>query len=95
MGVADADYKFLFYDIGAFGSESDSTIFQETAFGRKLLAEKLNLPPQVPILGKPMPYFFIGDDAFPLSNRMMKPYCPKDKTKLTNEERVFNYRSVN
>ena len=31
----------------------------------------------------------VGDDAFPLTNYMMKPYPQKD---LTIENRIFNYR---
>jgi hypothetical protein len=92
MGVADADYRFVYFDVGAYGSEGDSTIFSETSFGRELLSRRMKLPPAAPILGKEIPFYFIGDDAFPLGTRMMKPYCPKDKTTLTREERVFNYR---
>lgn len=92
MGVADADYKFIFYDVGAYGSEGDNTIFNETAFGRKLMRNELALPPPATINGSLLPFFFISDDAFTLSTRMIKPYCPKDRRTLTKEENVFNYR---
>lgn len=39
-----------------------------------------------------MPYYFIGDDAFPLLKRMIKPYKPKRRERLDDEEEVFNYR---
>jgi hypothetical protein len=35
------------------------------------------------------PYVFVADDAFPLSNNIMKPYASRN---LTHEQRVFNYR---
>ena len=35
-----------------------------------------------------MPYFIVGDDAFPLRPWLMKPFC---KRNMTVEERVFNY----
>jgi len=41
------------------------------------------------INGHRTPYFIIGDDAFPLQRRIMKPYSGKD---LHRKERIFNYR---
>lgn len=38
------------------------------------------------------PIFLIGDDAFPLSNRLMKPYPGRRNELLTKEEEIFNYR---
>jgi len=40
-------------------------------------------------LGMPENFVIIGDDAFPLSTNLMKPYI---KTGLSNYERIFNYR---
>lgn len=36
-----------------------------------------------------MPYVFVGDDAFPLMENLMKPYS---KRNLTKEEIIYNYR---
>jgi len=36
-----------------------------------------------------IPGFFIGDAAFPLTTRMIKPYCGSN---LTIAQRIFNYR---
>lgn len=38
------------------------------------------------------PIFVLGDDAFPLLRRMMKPFSPHAKQKLSDEEIIFNYR---
>lgn len=35
------------------------------------------------------PFFFIGDGAFPLQRRMMKPFGQQN---LLREKRCFNYR---
>ena len=35
MAVADADYKFLFVDIGANGSCADSGVFKETNYTKQ------------------------------------------------------------
>lgn len=40
LAVVDANYKFIYIDVGAFGKESDNTIFERTHFYRKL--EKMN-----------------------------------------------------
>lgn len=34
--LADADYKFVYIDVGAFGKDADSTIFKRTDFFTKL-----------------------------------------------------------
>lgn len=44
MAVVDADYCFITIDVGAYGKDSDSTIFKECPFGKKLYSEQLNLP---------------------------------------------------
>jgi len=93
MAVSDADYRFLHIDVGGYGSEGDSTAFRDSEFGKSLAQNKLNLPPGAEIAGKFTPYYFIGDDAFPLDKRMMKPYSPRNRESLTQTQRVFNYRS--
>lgn len=36
-----------------------------------------------------MPYYFVADNAFPLSRRVLRPY---PMSRITNEKRIFNYR---
>lgn len=36
-----------------------------------------------------LPYFLVGDDAFPLRTEMMKPYSQRN---LSRDQRIFNYR---
>lgn len=36
-----------------------------------------------------MPYFFLGDSGFPISNYMMRPYSGKV---LDERKKIFNYR---
>lgn len=92
MAVVDAEYRFLFYDVGAYGSEGDSSVFRECEFGKKLMRDSFEFPPDATVLGSPVPFFFLGDDAFPLHKRIMKPYAPKNRSALSNEQRIFNYR---
>nr|XP_049697636.1 uncharacterized protein LOC126054840 isoform X2 [Helicoverpa armigera] len=39
--------------------------------------------------GEPVPFVFIGDEAFPLMENFMRPY-PRDQ--LDQQKRIFNYR---
>lgn len=89
MGIADAKYKFIYIDVGANGRISDGGVFRNTSFFRAL--PELNLPAHSSLPGrqKPIPYFLVADDAFALSNNVMKPYS---KHNLTGLERIFNYR---
>jgi len=45
VAVVDADYCFTTIDVGAYGTESDSTVFKDYPFGKNLYSEELNLPP--------------------------------------------------
>lgn len=92
MAVADAHYRFVYYDIGAHGSEGDASVFRDCDFGKLLQSDALQLPPDATILGTQVPFFFLGDDAFPLHKRIMKPYSPRDRNSLTSDQRIFNYR---
>lgn len=90
MAVCDANYKFTYLDVGAYGSEGDVNIFRNSKFGQDIINDTQDFPDDATINGVKLPYFYIGDDAFPLCKRMMKPYG--GRRGLTDEERVFNYR---
>lgn len=92
MAISDANYKFIYVNVGAFGSEGDSGVFETTTLGKQIYKDEMPLPPDTTIGGIKMPFFFISDDAFPLSTRVMKPFKPTKTTPLTQEQKVFNYR---
>ena len=91
MDLVDADYKFIWADIGGKGSASDAQIYNNSEI--KEFAEDGTIgfpaPDALPNDYQNVPYFFIGDDAFALRETMMKPYSLRG---LDNEERIFNYR---
>ena len=91
LGVVDADYKFTWVDVGANGSTSDCAVFNNSDLKASLENNTLGLPPPKEFPGdtEPIPYFLIGDDAFPLRKWMMKPFSSRH---LTDHERIFNYR---
>ena len=91
MAVVDADYKFMFTDVGGVGHQSDCQLFNASQFKDALESGDLNLPPAEPMPNDnvPMNYFFLGDDAFPLRETMMKPYSQRG---LSHDNRIYNYR---
>ncbi|XP_046960707.1 protein ANTAGONIST OF LIKE HETEROCHROMATIN PROTEIN 1-like [Vanessa cardui] len=93
LAVVDANKKFIIIDIGSMGRFSDGGIFSDSAFGRRLQNNELNLPSDQPLLqgGTAIPYVFIGDQAFPLQKHFMRPY-PQSACRNSREKRNFNYR---
>ncbi|XP_018369956.1 PREDICTED: uncharacterized protein LOC108765648 [Trachymyrmex cornetzi] len=92
MAVADYRYKFTLVGIGAYGGNSDGGIFANSEIGVSLKNNDLNFPKDIAALpgSDIMIYgFFVADDAFPLSIKIMKPYSGKQ---LSNKKKIFNYR---
>lgn len=92
MALVDADYCFLFADVGCQGRISDGGVFRNTSFCEKLQHNKLNLPPDNILKGRkrPVPYVFVADDAFAMQAHIMKPYSGTQQK--GSIERIFNYR---
>ena len=91
LAVVDANYKFIWANVGADGSVSDAGVFNNSRLRPALEQGRLGFPPPEPLPGddKDIPYFLIGDDAFPLREWMQKPYSQRG---LEQDQRVFNYR---
>lgn len=91
MAVCDYKYKFTLVDIGAPGRQSDGGVFRNSEIGRKFYRKELNFPPDRPIeyAGENIPFYFVGDEAFSLSNNLMRPYPGRF---LPQMRRIFNYR---
>ncbi|CAH1971623.1 unnamed protein product [Acanthoscelides obtectus] len=91
MAIANAKYEFIMVHCGTNGRVSDGGVLSETKFYEKLINKKLCMPdPTEPHATNVMlPYTFVGDQAFPLTENLMKPYPDKN---LTREQKMFNYR---
>lgn len=94
LAVADAQYKFIYVDVGGYGRNSDGGIFAASSFGKALIEESTNrlyLPGYGRFPGTDLaaPHVFIGDAAFPLGSHLLKPFGGK---KRTREQRIFDYR---
>lgn len=90
IGIANANYEFVYVDVGANGRISDGGVITNTKFFAKLTHGSLNIPqPNEDDTDTVLPYVFVGDEAFSLRPDFMKPYSRK---KLTKPTRIFNYR---
>ncbi|XP_037951439.1 putative nuclease HARBI1 [Teleopsis dalmanni] len=91
MAVVNSNYEFIAVDVGANGRASDAGMFSKTKFKQKLDEDELAIPnpDAIPFNENMFPFVFIGDDAFPLLENLMKPYS---HTNISDEEHVFNYR---
>ena len=91
--MADADYCSISVEVGAYGLSSDSNVFRSSTFGKLVESNKLNIPdPRVlpsDAEGLSMPFVLVGDEAFALSEHVLRPYPNK---KLTFLKRIYNYR---
>ena len=78
-------------DIGAAGRQSDGGVFSHSKPGNCLKNNELKIPQAEPFVpeGKKFPYVFLGDEAFALTNYLLRPY-PSSGLDFT--KKVFNYR---
>ena len=91
LGVVDANYRFIWVNIGANGSTSDCAVFNISDLKEGFDEQTNNLPEPdfLPRTDMPFPYFLIGDDGFPLKEWLLKPFAARN---LTEAERIYNYR---
>ena len=91
LALVDADYKFLWVNVGASGSSSDAQILNRSKLKRRIENGRLGLPPPEPLGpgGPNLHYFLLGDNTFALMPWVVKPYS---RRQLTREERIGNYR---
>ena len=92
LAVVDVNYNFVIVDVGAYGRQSDASVFANCAFGKMLKSNKLLLPEEKPLprtMGPQIPFVFVGEEAFFLQQHMMRPFPGK---LLLQQKRIFDYR---
>lgn len=97
MVMVNANYKFIYADIGCNGRVSDGGVFQNCSLSNALETNLLNIPKPKPLpeANESVPFVVVADDAFPL-----KPYdetISVQKSKIWTESSNFiitfyNYR---
>ena len=96
MALVDADYHFIYIDVGNYGSNGDSGIFKNSALGQAFAGQILNVPPPKRLPGYPegsaLPHCIVVDEVFPLRMDLMRPYPHgKKKDRLPFDKSIFNY----
>lgn len=92
MAICDSKYKFITVDTGAYGSSSDSRVFHESVMGRRMREGRFNIPFDQPLPwteGPDLPFVLVADEAFALSQYLLRPYA---RSNLDDKKRLFNYR---
>nr|XP_022905458.1 uncharacterized protein LOC111417421 [Onthophagus taurus] len=91
LALVDSNYKFTYIDVGCGGKISDGGVFNNCSLKEGIVAKALDIPDRSPLKGRqlPMPYVIVADDAFALSDCLMKPYPFKN---LPMKQCVYNYR---
>jgi len=92
LAAVDAHGRFVVDEVGAYGSNSDGGVLQDCSFGKLLASNNMDLPTPTCIPGTNIlaSYAFVGDEALPLTNNLMRPFPQRN---LTDAKRVFNYLS--
>lgn len=91
MAVVDANLNFIAIDVGAYGREADSSVFRESAFGKKLYSNLLQIPEPSTLPSTEnniQPYVFVADEAFGLHTNILRPFPGRG---LNETRRIFNY----
>lgn len=87
LAIVDAEYRIRYLDVGKEGSRADVTVWNECSFKKKLDQGKLNIPRSNL---DDLPYVFVGDGGFELTNNFMVPY--RQKSLINSMRKVYNFR---
>ena len=90
MAHVDSKYQFMWIDVGGVGQHSDAQIYNNSEPKECIEGGTLGIPDPAPLPhdDHPMPYFFVGNDAFVMRTYMLKPYGPRN---LSKQHKIFNY----
>ena len=82
---------YLFTREGGYGKQSDGGVFRYSALYQSLETQSLKLPGDtfLPNSEITLPYVFVGDEAYPLTTYIMKPY---GRRTLDRSKVIFNCR---
>ena len=91
MAVSDANYKFVYVDIGAEGSAGDAGTWYQASLNTAIDTGTAGFPPAaaLPNDDRDIPFHLVGDDAFALKTWLMKPYAHRGQV---DHEKIFCYR---
>ena len=90
LALVDSEYNFIYIVVGCNGRVSDGGVFANSSLCTAIENATLNFPEEtvLPNSHRKAPYVILSDEAFKLSNAIMKPYGQRSLTC----DKVFNYR---
>ena len=91
LAICDSNYCFTLFDLGHYGSNNDSGVLAKSEMEELIETQKIGIPQPAKHSTcdfDPLPYFFVGDEIFPLKTWLMRPYPGT----LDMEQIIFNYR---
>jgi hypothetical protein len=91
QAIADARYRFIAIDIGAYGKQPDGGIFRRSSVYHLLNSNNFNMPDdkELPLSDVKLPFVMLGDEAYSLLSYLMSQFPFRQ---LIESKRVFNYR---
>lgn len=93
LALVDADYKFIWIELGGVGHMTDAQSFNDSELSECLPEGTMPIPPPCPLTnGDPdqkIGYFILGDGALGLKPYLMKPYA---RRRMPKEDLIYNYR---
>ncbi len=91
MALVGGDYKFTWWKLVQMVLHRMRR-YSKTGLKEAIEQHVIDFPPpdHLPADNRDTPYFFVGDDAFPLHTYMVKPY---GRLGLEVPERIYNYRT--
>lgn len=91
----DANFKFIFVDIGSYGKEGDSGIFNKSSISQMISTGEYFLSPEkLPDSNVSLPLVHIGDEAFRLDRHMMRPYSRIETKKDINIYNIYKLKKL-
>ncbi|OXU21361.1 hypothetical protein TSAR_000862 [Trichomalopsis sarcophagae] len=91
QAYADAYHKFIMVEIGSAGRQSDGGVFNHSESGQRLKNSELRIPQADPLIpeGKKFPYVVLGDEAFALSDFLLRPYPRSSNLDLRKKSSII------
>ena len=90
QAVVDSEYLFQDICIGWPGSVHDARVLKNSGIYKRLKNDRNLSESSVSLEGVEIPYFLIGDSAYPLKSFLLKPFT--HSTSLSESQKTFNYR---
>jgi len=82
QGLADARYRFIAIDVGAYGKQSGSGIFRHSSLYQLLSSNNFNMTNarKLSLSDVELPFVILGNEPYPSFSYLMRPYPRRQLT---------------